>query len=83
MHDITEYQYQQLRNRYPNDEVLRDEINKQVQTRDYNEEDVKVEAIGILEQAIAWIREEGEKPQSHNLDAVARVVRALELCGIG
>ena len=29
MYSITEYQYQQLRNRYPNDEVIRDEIPRQ------------------------------------------------------
>ena len=48
-------------------------------THHYNEEDVKAEAV---EQAVSWIKGEGEKPQTNNLDAVCRIVRALELCGV-
>ena len=55
-------------------------ISKPEPIHHYNEEDVKAEAIWILEQAISWIKGEGEKPQTNNLDAVARVIRALELC---
>jgi hypothetical protein len=57
-------------------------LNKPEPIRHYNEEDVKAEAIWILEQAISWVKGEGEKPQTNNLDAVCRIVRALELCGI-